>query len=143
LRWSGLPEFRVAVCGFNGGLIELLVAMIQHAMGAQARITLTEYDYVQQLRAAAKEQSFDLFIVFLNSTLPYSGAVRCLPGLGDLAFLAHLRSTYRKAPLVIHNGMADYSPDDIMRAGAGGVLQMPFPIAQFMDTLRTILGTMP
>ena len=133
------PMLAVAVGGFNGGQVDFLVYLSQHAIGEPYTLKLLEFQYADHLLEAAHRHPFDLFIVLLNPTLAYSPACDEKGHEGDFGVLSHLKEAYRKPLIVLHNGYAGYSADAIKRAGADAVFGMPFDTHLFLSTLRDCL----
>jgi hypothetical protein len=134
----------IAVGGENGYLVEnFLVTLSQKAIGEQYSLKLVEYRYADQLLEAARRQTFDLFIVFLNPTLTYSVTRDTVEPVSDFEILRHLKLIYQKPLFVMHNGFAGYSADAIKQAGADAVFGMPFDYKEFAEILRSCLHRPP
>lgn len=129
----------VAVGGFNGGLVDFLVDLSQHAIGERYALKLIEFRYSDHLLEAVHRHAFDLFIVLLNPTLAYSARSSVQDSSSDFGVLDHLKSVYRKPLVVLHNGSAGYSSEAIKQAGADAVFEMPFDTQDFLITLRNCL----
>lgn len=129
----------VAVGGFDGGLVDILIALSQHVIGDRYALKLREFRYADQLFEAAHRHRFDLFIVLLNPTLAYSAGSSVQKSSSDFAALGHLKSVYRKPLVVVHNGCAGYSAEAMRQAGADAVFGMPFDTEHFLVTLRNCL----
>ena len=133
---AGSSGLSVAVGGINGGLIELLPQLCQQAFGGGRGLRFVEFKYADELLEASRREAFDLFIVFLNPNFYYASADDAEGQLNDFGILDHLKSTYHKPVLVIHNGHAGYSPESIRKAGGDAVLSMPFAGRQFEAALK-------
>lgn len=133
------PMLAVAVGGFNGGLVDLLVNLSQHAIGEQYALKLIEFQYADHLLEAAHRNPFDLFIVLLNPTLAYSPRCSVQNPSSDFGVLGQLKTVYRKPMVVLHNGCAGYSAEAIKQAGADAVFEMPFDPQVFLITLSNCL----
>jgi hypothetical protein len=136
-------RFHIAICGWNGGLDELLAVMLDDLVGKEAGISITEHTFVQPLLDQAARSGwppFDLFIAFFNPNLCASRNWNPPPGPADLDLLTRLRTRCGHPPLVIHNGCAGYTVRQFRQAGAGAVLPMPFSITDFAGAVNVCLG---
>src|SRR5882762_6786872 len=95
------PTLAVAVGGFNGGQVDLLVYLSQHAIGEPYALKLLEFQYADHLLEAAHRHPFDLFIVLLNPTLAYSPRSSAKKRTSEFGVLGHLKKIYRKPVVVL------------------------------------------
>lgn len=131
------PVVTVALGGHHDGLTELFTVLTQHTIGDEYRLKLVEADFADELLDVAQRNAIDLFIILLNPTLRYSTASAPEHRLGDIEILNHLKSTYKKPLVVVHNGYAGYAGEAIRQAGADAVFGMPFDCREFKDALTS------
>jgi hypothetical protein len=128
----------LAICGEHSGLSEFIVKLFRTVVGVSREIILIEYRFADHLIAAAGEQTFDVLVVFLNSTLFYSETRKLEWSPNDFETLRDLKRICGKPLIVIHNELAGYTNEGIVQTGADAVFGMPFRASDFVGKLRQI-----
>ncbi|NPV04561.1 MAG: hypothetical protein HPY67_07505 [Syntrophaceae bacterium] len=134
-------DFCVIVGDFNDGFVEIVAEAVSGALEPGHRLRVHGTPEADRILAWAEERPVELFVLFLNNMVfgRWGRELEADSFVKTLMLVRHLKTRHGGAVITTAAFPAEFLYEDIaLRVGADRFFRMPFEIAAFAESVRTL-----